>query len=133
MTRRLRIDDLTAIAVPSQPALSPDGTRVVYVLRTLDGEQDRNVDRLWTVQATGGTPRRLTSGSSDTAPAWSPDGSRLAFLRDGQVHLLATDGGEPEKATDLPLDAASHCLHAHGEVEIGVHAAPSTPADRKAA
>lgn len=32
MTRRPRIDDLTAIAVPEQPALSPDGTRVVYVM-----------------------------------------------------------------------------------------------------
>ena len=39
MTRRMRIDDLTAIAVPSQPALSPDGAGVVYVLRTLDAER----------------------------------------------------------------------------------------------
>jgi dipeptidyl aminopeptidase/acylaminoacyl peptidase/CubicO group peptidase (beta-lactamase class C family) len=105
MTRRMRIDDLTAIAVPSQPALSPEGSRVVYVLRTLDGENDRNVDQLWTFPTSGGTPRRLTSGHSDTAPAWSSDGSRLAFLRDGQVHLLAADGGEAEQVTDLPLGA----------------------------
>ncbi|GAB2458598.1 serine hydrolase [Nocardioides hungaricus] len=107
MTRRMTIDDLTAIAVPSQPALSPDGSRVVYVLRTLDEEDDRNVDRLWTVPATGGTPRRLTSGTTDTAPAWSPDGTRLAFLRDGQVHVLAADGGEPERVTDLALGAGA--------------------------
>ena len=66
MTRRMRIDDLTDLAVPSQPALSPDGTRVVYVLRTLDGEGDRNVDQLWTVPAAGGTPRRLTSRPAPT-------------------------------------------------------------------
>ena len=36
MTRRMKIDDLTDLAVPSQPALSPDGDRVAYVLRTLD-------------------------------------------------------------------------------------------------
>ena len=97
VTRRMRINDLTAIAVPSQPALSPDGTRIVYVLRTLDGDADRNVDQLWTVPAAGGTPRRLTSGPSDAAPVWSPDGSRLAFLREGQVFVLPADGGEPEK------------------------------------
>lgn len=107
MTRRMRIDDLTAIAVPSQPALSPDGSRVVYVLRTLDGDADRNVDQLWSVPATGGTPRRLTSGSADTTPVWSPDGSRLAFLREGQVFLMAADGGEPERLTELPLGAGA--------------------------
>lgn len=104
---RLTVEDLTAIVVPSQPALSPDGSRVVYVLRTLDREGDRNVDRLWTVPAAGGTPRRLTHGTSDTDPAWSPDGTRLAFLRDGQVHVLAADGGEPEQVTDLPLGAGA--------------------------
>jgi dipeptidyl aminopeptidase/acylaminoacyl peptidase/CubicO group peptidase (beta-lactamase class C family) len=107
VTRRMRIDDLTSIAVPSQPALSPDGSRVVYVLRTSDRDEDRNVDQLWTVPVSGGTPRRLTGGTSDTSPVWSPDGSRIAFLRDGQAHLLPLDGGEPEKLTDLPLGAGA--------------------------
>ncbi|HYF73075.1 MAG TPA: serine hydrolase, partial [Nocardioides sp.] len=110
MTRRMRIDDLTDLAVPSQPALSPDGDRVAYVLRTLDREADRPVDELWTVPTAGGTPRRLTAGPSDTAPAWSPDGSHLAFLRDGQVHVLAVggpDGGALERLTDLPLGAGA--------------------------
>ena len=102
MTRRMRIDDLTDLAVPAQPALSPDGERVVYVLRTLDRAADRSVDELWTVPVAGGTPRRLTTGPGDTAPAWSPDGSRLAFLRDGQVHVLPADGGDPEQVSDLP-------------------------------
>ena len=60
MTRRLTIDDLTAIAVPCQPAVSPDGQQVVYVLRTLDADEDRNVDQLWTVPTAGAAPRRLT-------------------------------------------------------------------------
>ena len=34
MTRRPRISDLTDLAVPEQPALSPDGRHVAYVLRT---------------------------------------------------------------------------------------------------
>lgn len=110
--RRLRIDDLLDLAVASQPALSPDGGRVAYVVRTQDAAADRPVDELWTVAATGGTPARLTRGPSDSAPVWSPDGTRLAFLRDGQVAVLVgldglDGGGDTEVLTDLPLGAGA--------------------------
>ncbi|TYB41246.1 serine hydrolase [Actinomadura chibensis] len=118
MTRRLRIDDLTDLALPEQPVLSPDGTRLVYVLRTDDTAADRCVRRLWTVDTAGGRPRRLTRGAADVSPAWSPDGSQVAFLRgeDGppQVWLLPADGGEPERVTDLPLGAGPPCWKPDG-------------------
>jgi dipeptidyl aminopeptidase/acylaminoacyl peptidase/CubicO group peptidase (beta-lactamase class C family) len=107
MTRRPRIDDLVGLAVPSQPALSPDGTRIAYVLRTLDAERDRYVDELWTAGTAGGAARRVTAGPADAAPAWSPDGARLAFLRDGQMAVLAAEWGEPVRLTDLPLGAGA--------------------------
>lgn len=47
MTRRQRTDDLTTFALPGQPALSPDGTEVVYVLTTVDAAADQNVRSLW--------------------------------------------------------------------------------------
>jgi Tol biopolymer transport system component len=107
MTRRMQLDDLTRLAVPSQPALSPDGSLVAYVLRTLDAEHDRSHDELWTVPAAGGAPRRLTGGPQDSTPVWSPDGSRLAFLRAGQVHVVSPSGGEPQQVTDLPRGAGT--------------------------
>ncbi|MEV4898343.1 hypothetical protein AB0K48_54330 [Nonomuraea sp. NPDC055795] len=108
MKRRLTLDDLWDFAIPSSPALSPDGSRVVYALRTAECEPDRNVRALWVVETAGtAEPRRLTHGPSDGAPAWSPDGSRLAFLREGQLFTLRPDGGEPERLTDLPLGAGA--------------------------
>ncbi|HEV2592699.1 MAG TPA: serine hydrolase [Gaiellaceae bacterium] len=108
MTRRLRIDDLTAVAAPEQPALSPDGATCVYVLRTSDGEEDCTSRSLWCVDSDG-EPRRLTRGAADVAPAWSPDGKSIALLRadDGppQLWLLPAAGGEPEQLTTLPLGA----------------------------
>ncbi len=111
MTRRLSADDLYALEFPEQPALSPDGTRIAYVVRTADRDADRDTRSLWLVATSGGPARRLTRGTADLAPVWSPDGTRIAFLRaaDGpaQLWLLPADGGEPEQVTTLPLGAGS--------------------------
>ncbi|WP_433731634.1 serine hydrolase [Actinoplanes sp. CA-051413] len=102
MTRPMRIDDLLALAVPAEPALAPDGAHVAYVLRTQDAAGDRTVNELWIVPTGGGTARRLTAGPADTTPVWSPDGSLLAFLRDGRLAVLPMAGGEVRVLGDLP-------------------------------
>jgi dipeptidyl aminopeptidase/acylaminoacyl peptidase/CubicO group peptidase (beta-lactamase class C family) len=120
VTRRQRIADLTTFALPEQPALSPDGREVVYVLATTDEATGDTVRSLWRVAVTagaaGGTARPLTRGRADAAPAWSPDGTSVAFLRsaaenagDGpaQLWLLPMDGGEPAPLTTLPLGAGA--------------------------
>ncbi|EOD65413.1 TolB family protein, partial [Amycolatopsis vancoresmycina] len=74
MTRRPGIDDLYAFEFPEQLAISPDGRRIAYVLRTADRAQDEDTRSLWLVGTEDGEPRRLTRGPADLAPAWSPDG-----------------------------------------------------------
>ncbi|MDX3658760.1 LpqB family beta-propeller domain-containing protein [Streptomyces sp. ID05-26A] len=99
------IEDLYGHALPEQPAVSPDGSEIVYVLRTTDRENDRDERALWRV--VNGTAKQLTRGKADTSPAFSPDG-KLVFLRaqDGPAQLWLLDG-EPEKLTDLPLGAGA--------------------------
>ncbi|MGH9348587.1 MAG: S9 family peptidase, partial [Vicinamibacterales bacterium] len=72
---------------------------------------------IWLAKADGSEPpRKLTGGTGDTAPRWSPDGRRLAFVRavekDGrperpQIFVLAMDGGEARGITEMPRGAGN--------------------------
>ncbi len=106
--RGMTPQDLTRIRFVSDPQISPDGRRVAFVVTTLSEERDEYLANIWVVDTAGGAPRRFTSGPKrDTAPRWSPDGHRLAFLseREGrkkaQLYLMPADGGEPVRLTDL--------------------------------
>lgn len=109
----MRPEHLDLLRAAGRPSLTPDGsTAVVSVVRP-DLDADAYLGGLWAVPTDGSTPgTRLTNGPRDTAPAVSPDGRRVAFLRGragapSQVHLTALDGGEPMALTDHPLGAAA--------------------------
>jgi Tol biopolymer transport system component len=44
------------------------------------------------MRADGSGDRAVTRSSKDTAPAWSPDGRRLSWVRDGNLYLARADG-----------------------------------------
>ncbi len=102
--RKITVDDFYALKDISQPAISPDGRWVAYVLTVKDKEKNsRNAD-IWMVPTEGGKAVRLTyHEKNDTKPRWSPNGRYLAFLsnREGknQIWLFNTLGGEPYQLT----------------------------------
>jgi len=98
-------DDLSLLAIPTDPRLSPDGLRTALVVSIPDLEEDRYLRRIWVSDGDGLRP--FTQGPGDTAPRWSPDGQRLAFLRKKdqeakpQVAVMPAGGGEPGLMTDF--------------------------------
>lgn len=61
------------------PSWSPDGARLVYVRQDSSDEGYGEPD-LWTVNADGSAPVKVTSLGDAMSPAWSPDGGTIAFL-----------------------------------------------------
>ena len=106
--RPFAIDDLYAYALPGEAVVSPDGTKAVTSVTTIDKEANEYRSALWLVPLDGsGDPRRLTAGkASDSSPRWSPDGTKIAFIstRDDkkpQLFVLPVDGGEAQQITSL--------------------------------
>jgi dipeptidyl aminopeptidase/acylaminoacyl peptidase len=108
------MDSLGAVRHPGAVALSPDGSAVAWVeaLPARDGTPPHSAIYLTDLAAPDRAPRRVTAGDGTTAHeehsvAWSPDGSRLAFLSDKdregqlQVYVAGADGGAVRKLTDL--------------------------------
>jgi Tol biopolymer transport system component len=81
----------------SQPAFSPDGRRIAFVSdRDGHGEVARGEDEnsfaneLFVTDVAGRNQRRLTETEEldEQAPAWSPDGTRIAFAREGPARFV---------------------------------------------
>ena len=132
MPRTPRAEDLYALRVPTDVRVSPDGSRVCFVVKESSPDKDEYRSAIWLAPADGSAPpRKITLGSKhDNAPRWSPDGHTLAFLSDRgdvlrsgggadeprdpqrqagkasddatQVWLLPMDGGEARQLTRLP-------------------------------
>ncbi|MGE5835263.1 MAG: protein kinase domain-containing protein [Acidobacteriota bacterium] len=104
--RRLRALDIPP-GIVHQPALSPDGTRLLFV-RVEQGSADIFMHTL----RTGVTERLTTSPDYDELPVWTADGRAMTYLgrENGQRvgYRLALGGGAPVKqragATLTPLE-----------------------------
>jgi dipeptidyl aminopeptidase/acylaminoacyl peptidase len=109
------VHDLVAMQRIGDPRPSPDGSRVAFVVTTMDLEANKGRRDIWIAATDGSGAQRLTTDpANDWAPRWSGDGT-LYFLssRSGspQVWRWSFAAGAAEQVTDLPLDA--------GELAVG--------------
>lgn len=105
------LTEATAVAaddelLESEPSVSPDGSTVAFTQVPTSmflGPRD-----IYSVNINGGptTPLFATS-ASETSPAYSPDGTKIVFSRDGVAMIGNADGsGTPEPLDIGPLNSA---------------------------
>ena len=104
---RLVVDDEHAWLLT--PAWSPDGARIAYgrqyvALRDDEEHEGVLVSHIWSVSPDGREARQLTDGDTvDLWPAWSPDGSRIAFSREVEgdrfIVVMDSDGTRQQPLT----------------------------------
>ncbi|WP_342415641.1 S9 family peptidase [Paenibacillus sp. FSL R10-2782] len=97
-------EDLYGYQWISDPAVSSDGT-IAYVHKSIDRSKNDYHTHIRVVSLLGADDKPLTDGNKDSAPAWSPDGSKLAFLRvvngSKQLWTVPAEGGEGQRLTEV--------------------------------
>jgi len=89
------------------PSWSPDGKRIVFESHEDTGDSDDypvfSTSKIVVVDIDGSNERTLTA-EDDHWPAWSPDGSKIAFesRRDGnyEIYVMNADGSNPTRLTE---------------------------------
>ena len=92
------------IQTATDPQISPDGKKIIYVRRFADAMTDRRYSNLWIINADGGDHRALTTGNrSDSSPRWSPDMTRIAYVSDAdgraQIYVRWMDTGQTARSS----------------------------------
>jgi dipeptidyl aminopeptidase/acylaminoacyl peptidase len=123
---------------PSDPQISPDGTRVLFVLRPISKSEEHEQSAIWMVGFDEGEPRQFSAGiAADEEPRWSPDGSRIALLSDRaergkkSVYVMPAGGGEATRVFDQEGDMESLAWSPDGTRLSVLFTEPETEEEKK--
>ncbi|HWP62929.1 MAG TPA: S9 family peptidase [Candidatus Binatia bacterium] len=97
----LTVEEIVAVESPREVRLAPSGRLVCYTADAAGARQ------LFVLPLRGGPARQLTASEKDVSePAWSPDGRRLAFVRDRTIWIIGVDGSRPTEVSPHPAGSS---------------------------
>lgn len=127
------VDDVIGAKGATGWALSPDGTKGLWVERVLDSEKDRFHGRLQLLDVRAAKSRPLTTLTDEiSSPRFTPDGTAILFLsprdlppggkppaddeKGPQIWRLELSGGEPRPLTTIPFGVRSFQVQDDGSI-----------------
>ena len=134
--RAMTTDDGLDMVRVGDAMISPDGSWVLFSKSELNWEENERETTWWRVSAEGGEPYRYIGDDGGGNFQFSPDGSRLAFIRsvddESQLFLLPTTGGEAVQLTEHETSISSYAWSEDGSKIIFVAPEPRADEEEKA-
>ncbi|MCP2036180.1 dipeptidyl aminopeptidase/acylaminoacyl peptidase [Planomicrobium sp. HSC-17F08] len=102
----VEIKDLSKLVSVTDPQISPDGSKALFIRTHIDEEENTYTAHLHHMDLASGGVTQWTYGKERvSSPAWSADGKYVAFLstRDdkNQLYVMPATGGEAQALTDF--------------------------------
>lgn len=116
--RRMTPEVLWAMGRIGGYAVSPDAKTVVYQVGYYSVEQNKSHHVLYTMNIDGSNQRLLTTSSkSETDATWIDGGHRIAFLSEGQLWSMNSDGTGRKQLTKSEIDIEGYSF-SPGETKV---------------
>ncbi|HET9346178.1 MAG TPA: prolyl oligopeptidase family serine peptidase [Candidatus Limnocylindrales bacterium] len=94
---KLTVEAIVAVESPREFRLHPRDRAIAYTAEAAGARQ------LFVLPLRGGYPGQLTASEKHVSdPQWSPDGRRLAYVRDKDLRIVEADGGRDVTVTSAP-------------------------------
>jgi dipeptidyl aminopeptidase/acylaminoacyl peptidase len=114
--RPLTFEDFATIPGVSDPQLSPDGTQLLYAVRTTDIAANKRTTRSWLRAVDGGPARQFPDASTNASEArWSPDGKSVAYTSGGQLWIADANGTGKRQLTTISGGASGQVWSPNGD------------------
>ncbi|HEV7683218.1 MAG TPA: S9 family peptidase [Pyrinomonadaceae bacterium] len=107
-SRRFTVEDLLKVRRVGDPQISPNGRRVAFTIGDVNWDANKVITQIYVMKLDGTDLKQLTNGAtSATAPRWSPEGKRIAYVNGGQIWTMEDDGDRKDKVTKISTGAAA--------------------------